>query len=141
MAPQGALEYRTDLEMGSVEALEQVETRKRKKENASLLDSRLCNPSRKVTATQFPALWKGLLPRFCLHPLLVLGQNKKGGGEWWRSRTPPLSRGSKGQHRFNSSRGHLTSQGPIGQACQHVPASPQQPVLSPTVRSLQKPDS
>lgn len=90
MAPQGALEYRTDLETGSVEALEQVETRKRKKENASLLDSRLCNPSRKVTATQFPALWKGLLPRFCLHPLLVLGQNKKGGGEWWRSRTPPL---------------------------------------------------
>lgn len=78
------------MEPGSVEAAEQVETRKRRKENASLLDSRLCNPSRKVTKTQFPALWKGLLPRFCLHPLSVLGKNKEGGREGWKSRAPPL---------------------------------------------------
>lgn len=105
MAPQGASEYPgrrsshavgwMDVEPGSVEAAEQVETRERRKENARLLDSRLCNPSRKLTATQFPALWKGLLARFCLHPLLVLGKNKKGGVEGWKSRTPPLY--SKGQ--------------------------------------------
>lgn len=102
MASQGALEYPgrrsshavgwMDMEPGTVEAAEQVETRERRKENTRLLDSRLCNPSRKLTATVSSSV-EGASPKVL--PLPTLGsrkKNKKGGVEGWKSRTPPLYR-------------------------------------------------
>lgn len=85
MAQQGALECPcrrsskprcgwTDIEQGNVEVVGHVETRERK---------RKCQSSRHFVITgecsqwhKFPAPWKGLLPRFGIHPSLGLGKDK-----------------------------------------------------------------
>lgn len=91
MASQGALEYPgrrsshavgwMDMEPGSVEAAEQVETRERRKENTRLLDSRLCNPSRKLTATVSSSV-EGASPKVLPPP--TLGSRKKIRRVEWR---------------------------------------------------------
>lgn len=53
-----------------MEAAEQVETREGKKENASLLDSRLCDPSPKVMTTQVSSSMEGASPKVLFPPAL-----------------------------------------------------------------------